>query len=349
MIRELFDLYATGTHSIRSLREEMTNRGLRNTRGKPLSKHGIEVILANPFYCGLAKVRATGEVFQGCHEPLIRTATFERVQVIKQGKAGKKVTRHNHAYRGLFRCALCSYAMIPERQKGRVYYRCHTVDCRTTAVREDQIEQVVLDELRKVAFTPEQIQVFDEEVSLWPERDGNVERLKAKELQLAQVQSRLDALTDALLDHLVDEHTFRTKKQALILQRQNLQEEVCDLMATNPHWPNLQKFLERAKDLALHYDSANRSEKRQIVEMTTSNRTVSGKEIGLEPQAWLHSLQDLSAVPFGEHQRPNSRTLYNMRDELTEASQTIEAQQLFDLSAANDNERPRDELGRFVA
>jgi site-specific DNA recombinase len=117
---------------------------LRNRVGKPVSLHGVETMLGNPFYCGLLKLRSTGEVFKGCHEPLIRPSIFERVQLIKSGKSGKKVTRHNHVYRGLFVCTDCRLAMIPERQKGRVYYRCHTPACVTKTVREDKIEAVVL-------------------------------------------------------------------------------------------------------------------------------------------------------------------------------------------------------------
>ena len=342
LIRELFELYATGNHSIRSLRDAMTKRGLRGTAGAPLSKHGIEVILANPFYCGIIKVRSTGDVYPGCHEPLIPVSLFERVQHIKSGKAGKKVTRHNHVYRGLFHCAFCGYAMIPERQKGRVYYRCHTSSCPTTAVREDQIENLVISQLEKVAFADDQIAEIEDAVSRWPARDRAQEAIKAKGLQLAQVVQRLDRLTDALIDRLIDQDTFRAKKERFAIERQRLTEEIAELCDSEHDAANLRRFLERMKSLSQTYISANPSEKRQIVEMATSNRSVSRKDITLEPQNWLNALQDWGAAPVGEHQRPNSRTddpgASIKLDALVKASKSREAMILRDLTEGEDQD-----------
>jgi site-specific DNA recombinase len=342
LIRELFELYATGSHSIRSLRHAMTARGLRGTAGAPLSKHGIEVILANPFYCGIMKVRSTGDIYPGCHEPLIPASLFERVQLIKAGKAGKKVTRHNHLYRGLFHCAFCGYAMIPERQKGRVYYRCHTSSCPTTAVREDQIESAILSQLEKGAFADNQIDEIQEAVSRWPERDHAQEEIKAKELQVAQVAQRLDQLTDALIDRLIDQDTFRAKKERFAIERQRLIEEIVELRESAHDAVHLRRFLERMKSLAQTYVSANPQEKRQIVEMATSNRTVSRKDIALEPQTWLHALHEWGSAPFGEHQRPNSRTddsaTSTKLEALVKASKSPEAAILRRLTEGEDED-----------
>lgn len=97
---------------------------MTNHAGKPLSLHGIETLLRNPFYYGRIEIRRTGISYQGVHESLINLCTFKRVQDVRSGRTGKKVTRHGHLYRGLFRCALCNRPMTPERQKGHVYYRC---------------------------------------------------------------------------------------------------------------------------------------------------------------------------------------------------------------------------------
>ncbi|MEP0278545.1 MAG: recombinase family protein, partial [Nitratireductor sp.] len=152
-VRRLFELYASGQHSINSLRKEIEQHGLRNSRGKPVSKTGIETILNNPFYCGLIRIKRTGAVYEGVHEPLISPALFDRVQEIKANKSGKKVTRHNHTYRGLFRCANCARAMIAERQKGHVYYRCHEPSCPTKCVREEDVEEEVRQVLSRIRLS----------------------------------------------------------------------------------------------------------------------------------------------------------------------------------------------------
>lgn len=143
LIRQLFELYASGQHSINSLRVEMPKRGLVSRGGKPLSKRGIETVLSNPFYCGLMRIKTTGALYEGIHEPLISARLFETVRDVKAGKSGKKVTKHNHLFRGLFRCQRCAAAMTPERQKGYVYYRCHTSTCATKCVNETAVDQAI--------------------------------------------------------------------------------------------------------------------------------------------------------------------------------------------------------------
>ncbi|MEL6172474.1 MAG: recombinase family protein, partial [Pseudomonadota bacterium] len=58
----------------------------------------------NPFYTGLIAIKRNGQTYQGVHEPIVPTALFRRVQDIKAGKCGPKVTRHHHLFQGLFRC-----------------------------------------------------------------------------------------------------------------------------------------------------------------------------------------------------------------------------------------------------
>lgn len=124
LVKLAFELYATGQYSLHSLRREMAARGLARPNGEPFSKGCVEGFLGNPFYAGIIRIRRTGEVFQGAHEPLIPAELFERVAQVRAGKSGKKMTRHNHLFRGLFGCGNCGRSMIPERQKGHVYYRC---------------------------------------------------------------------------------------------------------------------------------------------------------------------------------------------------------------------------------
>ena len=306
LVQELFELYATRTHSIRTLRVEMTERGLCNSGGRPFSKTGIETILSNPFYCSIIKIKTTGQIYEGRHEPLISPKLFETVQLIKARKAGKKVTRHNHLYGGLFRCGLCATAMIPERQKGHVYYRCHTENCPTTSVREERIEDAILAELAKIKIGDEAGAIIDQRLVEWlaPKNDDIV---SPAALQLAQVEQRIARLTDGFINGLIDEPTYLAKKEALFLDRQRCRAEVSAPPRTRPTPDDLMKFLELAKSLWRNYQSGSRVEKRQIIELATSNRIVSGKTLSLTPHDWLQSAQDAGTVLSGAHHRPTNR------------------------------------------
>ena len=51
------------------------------------------------------------------------------------------------------------------------------------------------------------------------------------------------------------------------------------------------------------HELADRAEKRRIVESTTSNRYVIGKEVYLEPRKWLVEVKNLSSTPGGDPSR----------------------------------------------
>jgi len=108
LVREALLSYAAGEHSIRSLHRELKRRGLKNHARQPICQHNVETILANPFYCGRIEIKRSGAIYEGIHEPLIDRATFKRIQEIKAGRAGKKVTRRDVSTRFHGACLSCS-------------------------------------------------------------------------------------------------------------------------------------------------------------------------------------------------------------------------------------------------
>jgi len=286
-VKQAFELYGSGSHSIRTLVSEMRKHGLRTHSGKPLNKSGIEKMLRNPFYCGIIRVQKTGETFRGAHEPIITATLFERVQDIKSGKKVKKFTRHNHLFRGLFRCQHCSHALIGEIQKGRVYYRCQTSACITKTIREDLVDEAVVKLLHHLTLTPDDLATARERLPTMLVPEGEHDECSAIRLQRDQVAARLDRLMDMVLDGMIDGDTFHAKKQALLLEQARLDEQLENAASNTVTETALRRFLELATNLALLYQSAATHEKRRIVEWATSNRTASGKSVCFEPSKWL--------------------------------------------------------------
>ncbi len=298
LIQQAFSLYSSGQYSIRSLRAELKRLGLRNLEGKPLSQHGVEMILNNPFYTGLIVIKRTGAVYEGVHEPIVSMKTFQRVQDVKSGKAGKKVTRHNHLYRGLFRCGLCNSAMVPERQKGRVYYRCQTRDCVTKTIREDQITHGVVEALRALELAPDEAAKLKRDWLNWLASDERSQQLRSLDLRIAQGEERLERLTDLLLDMMISRDEYNTRKQKLKIELAAMREvrENTDYY----HLPEaeMDRFLELMKSLAELHVLAKPPEKRWMLENCFSNRTVSGRELCLEPYSWLRDSDFEKLTPF---------------------------------------------------
>ena len=308
-IRLAFELYASGLHSQRSLQAELALRGLRTKCGRPLSLTGVEAVLANPFYCGLIKIKTTGVMYKGIHEPLVSVSLFERVQDAKAGRTVQKVTRHDHIYRRLFRCGLCGSAMIPERQKGHIYYRCQTKACPTKTIREEELERSIIACLSRTSFKDSDIEILMERVRKWfAEQQQQVPSHDGIQLRLAAVKDRQTRLTDALIDRLIEKNTFNERKEALLLEEAAIAEEAVRIAAQPSDPGHIEKFLELLNNVASTFIFASRTEKYEIAKIATSNRTVKGKEAYLEPADWLVEVEQTVSALCGPPHPNTDRT-----------------------------------------
>lgn len=290
-VRTLYDLYGTGEYSLHSLTRSANAIGLRSATGRPLQKTSIEKILRNPFYMGLMLVRRTGALMPGNHEPLISAKLFNRVADIRAGRDNKKVTRHNHLFAGLFRCGLCDTAMIGERQKGRVYYRCQNKECETKSVREDEVEASIRDFLDKYMLTDDQHERLKAADAETQATDVVAGKQKAIRLKLAELEGKRSRLADLLIEGSIDDAMFQEKKSRLFQEQRVLEERLAELPDADLDRANRLEFLELAKCLISQYEMGNRSEKRRMVQITTSNRIVVRKDVVLEPSIELADLK----------------------------------------------------------
>lgn len=200
-----FERYAAGSVSIRGLRDELRERGLRTRSGKILSTTCVSKMLNNPFYVGIMYIKRTGESFQGNHVPLIRKDVFERVQSILRGKSVLAASRRDFVFRRLVRCEGCGRALIGEWQKGHVYYRCHGERCKGVSVREELLDDVIQRKLKLLIGDNRELGEVRDMVE--EERQSAAQGLE----QLRQAAKLRLTLCDERLSRLTDTRTLRTK------------------------------------------------------------------------------------------------------------------------------------------
>lgn len=343
LVRVAFELYSTGQISYRPLLAELEKRGLRNKSAKPLSLCGLETLLKNPFYCGIIHIKRTGQTFNGIHEPLISVALFQRVQDVRTGRSSKKVTRHNHTYRRLFRCGECGGPMVPELQKGHVYYRCKLTGCLTKTIREEALEAEVIQFLKHVKLDRHDVDRAGRQIKKWIKETRETIADSAAELRLANIRDRMDSLTDALIDRLIDKETFNAKKEKLVLEEAHALEEHQKNVTLQQKADNIRTLAELVISLAQTYVFGKSEEKRHLVEMATSNRLVSGKNVYLEPAKWVLQLENAIAVLCCAETPDTSRT-FDKLSELIEKSDLPSKGELFDSAIARTSSGPLEPL-----
>jgi len=311
LVAEAFALYATGNFSLHRLLGVMHERGLRNRRGSKVSMNGLSTILNNPFYTGLMRVNTTGEVFPGIHQPIVSKSLFDRVQNVLNGKTVIRTAIHDFTFRKTFQCSKCRYSLIGERQKGRVYYRCHTRECPTVAVREEEIEDVVQPLLRQLELSPDEIDFVRRWVSQAQtgQTDNRQNKMKELTFRIEAVRGRLHRLTDAMIEGVVEKPLFQDRKNALLQEEQALKDQLGAWERTgNLGLEKLEKFLELIKNASELYKTADNEGKRDLVRELTSNRTVSEEKITIEPKLFVRIVAERSNSTNGRPSQGVHRT-----------------------------------------
>jgi hypothetical protein len=282
LVKRAFELYATARFNLHRLSDELYGLGLRNRNGNRISLNGFSVLLNNAFYTGLIRIKKTGQVFQGNHEPLITKYTFDRVQDILEGRFNTRTIRHEFLFRRLITCKCCGYSLIGETKKGHVYYRCHKKDCPTTCIREEAVQSILMERLRTLEFTRAEKEYLTAAIQELKARWITDRELCLKNLIVRheQLTERLTRLTDAYLDGTIDRELFEERKAAVLFERQAITGSIDGIERNERSIPDLlENFLERAGSAYSLYKTAQTEEKRRMLKIVTSNLTVEQKNV----------------------------------------------------------------------
>lgn len=325
LVRKAFLLYATGNFTLHTLGDELFRMGLRNRAGGRITRNGLSIMLNNPFYMGIVRVRSNGQVFQGNHEPLISKHLFDQVQDALTGHFNARTNTHDLLFRRCVRCKGCGYSLIGEVQKGHVYYRCQTRDCPTTSIREEAIDERIVTELQKLHFTDSEreclLDALKEQKETWTKRsEQDIAILTAKSQQATE---RLNRLTDAYLDGSIERDLFDERKKALLFERTAMNDRLKEMKDNFDVIPErLQKFLELTEASYSLYKEGTSEQKRRMVKMLTSNLSVDGKSLDF---AFVTPFNEVANRVTNTSGRPSKELHRTLRDLLSSLAAKIDA------------------------
>jgi site-specific DNA recombinase len=324
------------------LGEELYRLGLRNRNNGRVTRNGLSTMLNNSFYIGLIHIQKTNESFVGIHEPIIGKALFDRVHGVLTGKVNTRSQRHLFQFRRMLSCNTCRYSLIGERQKGNVYYRCHNKLCPKTSVREELVGTEVARFFQQFRFNEQEVEYAKAKIlelrKTWATRqEDDTRNLNVK---LGQIKDRLNRLTDAYLDQALDKAMFEERKKNLLLEQKTVEENLANLIRNRGSSPDkIEKFLELAGNAWLSHKSAFPEERREMVNIFTSNRLVDGKKIDLKPSLPFQEIANRPQFTYCDQRQDIPRTWDRILDVLT----TLNMQGLLpDLSAIAGFQKKRD-------
>jgi hypothetical protein len=238
-------------------------------------------MINNPFYIGIIVIKRTGETFPGIHEPLVTKSLFDQVRMILNGRTATRGLLHDFPFRKFLTCADCGYRLRGEVQKGRVYYRCHSKRCSGTCVREDGVDGALRRALTPLVLAPEEWQYLERKLPHLQdeaEKGCQAERT-ALALRIAHLKERLNRLTDAYIDRMIEKETFEERKMSLLMEQKEVEERQAEVDAGLTPAAKLAILVELARSASLLYEMGTHKERRDLLKIVGSNCQVVRKNV----------------------------------------------------------------------
>ena len=256
-----FELYAEGSQRLQDIADFLKTKGIATRGGKALTKDQIKRLLTNPFYYG--HFRYGGIVYEGKHNAIVEKKLFDQVQAViaKRCRPQKNATAPQ-AFCGLLRCATCQMHITAEKKikhqkNGNVheytYYRCtrkhKTIKCTEPAVTEPELAAQLSDILQGYALPEswatelEKMLAEDEQKA---EQSSGVFIADAQ-IQVGNLQSKLQRLLDSYLDQDIDRTTYQEKQSELMSEKKSLEEQISKhTLASNSWVEPMRQWLKQA-------------------------------------------------------------------------------------------------------
>jgi site-specific DNA recombinase len=143
-------------------------------------------------------------------------------------------------YRGVIRCGECGGFITMEEQKGHNYLRCTKKKgkCSQRYLREEKIAEQIASQIRRVALSDGWAAwLFEKnDLAYVEEVDASHKHKERLQQELAQCETRLNRLTDVLLDDVISHEDYKRFKNELIPKRRQLWENIEVVEANAVFW-----------------------------------------------------------------------------------------------------------------
>jgi site-specific DNA recombinase len=275
-VTRLFELYATGEYSLKTITRKAYEIGLRHPRAdRRMTKSEIHRMLQRLVYTGEFVWKGTR--YAGSHQPLVPCETFDAVQATLGRKPRARYPKQRHAFMGLLTCARCGCAMTAEKKKGKyVYYRCtgYKGACGDEYVREERLADLLGEVIRPIQIPSE---VADEIATALRATDSDAEQRRCESLR--QLEQRRRTILSKLDRGYEDRMSGQISEEFWLRKSAEWEEELAAVDAQRPPLEDArplasttgEKILELAKKAEILYKSQNPVEQRRLLETVLSN------------------------------------------------------------------------------
>lgn len=298
---KVYELYATGTWSMKKIKDEMIKLGFRTRKGKKPSESIIHHILRNPFYYGMMDNK--GELHPHRYHRLISKDLYDKCQDVMAGykkqpfKAGAKP----FALRGMVKCAECGCLMSPYTKKGKyTYYACTNAKGFCTnkkLIKEEELLKPIYKALNAIQLPDEKIEELTQALKTTAHNETefytqSIDTLKERHDLL---QNRISQLYDDKADGRITADFYDTKfKEYKEEQKEVVNEMATHVRADEDFYITANQVANLAQRAVEIFESSEPQEKRQLLGFLLQNCTHDGKNLLYELRSPFNELVLLS-------------------------------------------------------
>jgi|WetSurMetagenome_2_1015567.scaffolds.fasta_scaffold08608_2 site-specific DNA recombinase len=228
-IRKAFQLYATGTYSIKRLSESLYEEGFRTNQDDKVGSSLLHRILSHPYYVGIN--RWNGKEYPARNEPLISKELFYKVQNNLKNKTTAKYRKHFYLFRGLPRCGECGGTITWEIQKGTVYGHCtlYKPCSQNKWIREPDLEKQILFSLKLLRIKNKRVMEWIKKALHQSNQDVLAYHnsiLDDLNNRFKAVEKRLSNLYDDKADGTISKEFYLQKKAEYTKEQKEIEETI---------------------------------------------------------------------------------------------------------------------------
>ena len=290
-VKRIFDLYASGGHTFKTLGDFLYEEGhtFRQSQ-KRFHRSALAYILNNRFYIG--ELHRHGQVYVGRYERLIDRDIFDQCQNILHGRNRRTGNPEFPLAGGLITCAFCGQSMTGERIRRKlkgggvrehIYYRCANnapgPNHPTVRWKAHELEQAIVEDLARLSLpTPEMAAWF--RLALEDSLADLLSHQRRRAATLAKRKSELVAMQDRLLNAYlagtVDDEAFKAKTAELKADTARVTEEIDAGGDVDPaRGKAVLAVFDWSQKAAEIWRGSNTTARRQILDSICLNRQVS--------------------------------------------------------------------------
>ena len=251
LVREAFEMYATGLYSIEFVRKEMCKKGLK------IGKTSFNQLLRKPIYAGKIVVPAFEEeeeqIVQGIHEAIVDEELFQKTQrvltkVLERNASRVDKIRYNPELplRGFLECPSCGTAWTGSgsRGNGGVYHYYHCQNGCTARAKAAEANIAFVDYLKTFKVNPPVLQLYEAVMEdIFKSKEGDREQqLQQLERTIEKVNQKLLKIDEKYLEGELEKDSYQRLKKSTKEEEARLQQKHTQLELTDTNYMRYCKF-----------------------------------------------------------------------------------------------------------